>query len=76
MNPEYALRIASAFVGNDDISQEEGVARAAEIIKPLTDDSARLQWLSDNLETFFGSKFHVVAKFDGLRIAVDAARDS
>ena len=74
MKPEYALRIAHFFVGNSDVSQDEGVSKAEEIIKPLTDDSARLQWLSENLDSFFNSKFHVLAQFDGLRAAIDAAK--
>jgi hypothetical protein len=36
-------------------------------------DCARLDWLTANLETFFTSKFHILAKFDGVRAGIDAA---
>ena len=39
----------------------------------LRRDCARLDWLTANLETFFTSKFHILAKFDGVRAGIDAA---
>lgn len=52
------------------------LARELDIDKEARADAARLQLLSDNLEAFFRSKFHIMAKFDGIRAALDAFRDA
>lgn len=39
----------------------------------LLGDSEMLNWLDANLDTFLNSRYHVIAKFDGLRAGLQLA---
>ena len=39
----------------------------------LFGDSAMLDWLDKNMDDFFNSRYHVIAKFDGLRAGLQLA---
>ena len=46
---------------------------AAEVAKAAGEDAAMLDWLDRNMGAFFNSRYHVIAKFDGLRSGLKLA---